>query len=163
MIYSSEEENKIIIDNMNLIRDTAMKFKPRNYHHFEELVQIASIGMLKAIRAWDGERNFSTLAVVVMRRQIMNYIRSMSRHFHVFPLSTTPNDSLIYFQEENPTDYLPDNLTKEERTIYLMRLERYTNREIADVLGLTYKEFKDILRSMIRKVKDANETPNTIR
>lgn len=162
MNIDTDEENKIITDNINLIRSTAMMFSPKTEHHLEELMQIGSIGMLKALRTWDGERNFSTLAVVIMRRDIMNYLRGISRHFGVIPIGMMASN-LVYYPEENPTEYLPDNLTHEERTIFVMRLERYTNREIADYLELTAKQFKDILRSLSHKVKRANEAKNSIR
>lgn len=62
--------------NMGLVRSIALRFKDRGVE-YEDLVQIGSIGMLKAIRSFDIERGtvFSTYAVPLIIGEIRRFIR----------------------------------------------------------------------------------------
>lgn len=61
---------------MGLVRSIALRFKDRGVE-YEDLVQIGSIGMLKAIRSFDIERGtvFSTYAVPLIIGEIRRFIR----------------------------------------------------------------------------------------
>lgn len=62
--------------NLGLVRSIALKFKDRGVE-YEDLVQIGSIGMLKAIRSFDLEKGtvFSTYAVPLIIGEIRRFIR----------------------------------------------------------------------------------------
>jgi RNA polymerase sporulation-specific sigma factor len=67
---------KLICDNMGLVRSIALKFSQRGCE-YEDLVQIGTIGMLKAIRSFDLERGtaFSTYAVPLILGEIRRHLR----------------------------------------------------------------------------------------
>ncbi len=67
---------QLVIDNMALVRSVALKFKDRGTE-YEDLVQIGTIGMLKAIRSFDTERGtaFSTYAVPLIVGEIRKHLR----------------------------------------------------------------------------------------
>lgn len=67
---------KLICDNMGLVRHIALKFCGRGCE-YEDLVQIGTIGMLKAIRSFDLERGtaFSTYAVPLILGEIRRHLR----------------------------------------------------------------------------------------
>ena len=67
---------RLVVDNMALVRSVAIKFKDRGTE-FEDLVQIGTIGMLKAIRSFDVERGtaFSTYAVPLIVGEIRKHLR----------------------------------------------------------------------------------------
>lgn len=67
---------QLVIDNMALVRSVAVKFKDRGTE-YEDLVQIGTIGMLKAIRSFDTERGtaFSTYAVPLIVGEIRKHLR----------------------------------------------------------------------------------------
>lgn len=67
---------KLICDNMGLVRHIALKFCGRGCE-YEDLVQIGTIGMLKAIRSFDLERRtaFSTYAVPLIVGEIRRHLR----------------------------------------------------------------------------------------
>ena len=67
---------RLIVDNMPLVRSVALKFKDRGTE-YEDLVQIGTIGMLKAIRSFDVERGtaFSTYAVPLIVGEIRKHLR----------------------------------------------------------------------------------------
>ena len=62
--------------NLGLVRSIALKFRDRGVE-YEDLVQIGSIGMLKAIRSFDLEKGtaFSTYAVPLIIGEIRRFIR----------------------------------------------------------------------------------------
>ena len=67
---------QLVVDNMALVRSVAIKFKDRGTE-FEDLVQIGTIGMLKAIRSFEVERGtaFSTYAVPLIVGEIRKHLR----------------------------------------------------------------------------------------
>lgn len=67
---------RMVVDNMGLVRSVAMKFRDRGTE-FEDLLQIGTMGMIKAIRSFDCERGtaFSTYAVPLIIGEIRRYLR----------------------------------------------------------------------------------------
>lgn len=67
---------KLICNNMGLVRVVAMKFRDRGTE-FEDLVQIGIIGMIKAIRSFElsRETTFSTYAVPLIVGEIRRHLR----------------------------------------------------------------------------------------
>lgn len=73
---SEEAEEKLILLNMGLVKSIATRFVGRGTD-FEDLVQIGSIGLLKAIRTFDAARGcaFSTYAVPLIFGEIRRFLR----------------------------------------------------------------------------------------
>lgn len=67
---------RLVIENMGLVRSVAVKFRDRGTE-FEDLVQIGTIGMIKAIRSFDCGRGtaFSTYAVPLIVGEIRRHLR----------------------------------------------------------------------------------------
>ena len=67
---------ELMTTNLGLVRSIALKFKDRGVE-YEDLVQIGSIGMLKAIRSFDLEKGtvFSTYAVPLIIGEIRRFLR----------------------------------------------------------------------------------------
>ena len=67
---------ELMTNNLGLVRSIAYKFRDRGVE-YEDLVQIGSIGMLKAIRSFDLEKGtaFSTYAVPLIIGEIRRFIR----------------------------------------------------------------------------------------
>ena len=67
---------RLVIENMGLVRSVAVKFRDRGTE-FEDLVQIGTMGMIKAIRSFDCERGtaFSTDAVPLIIGEIRRHLR----------------------------------------------------------------------------------------
>ena len=72
----SSAESELIEENMGLVRNVARRFLDRGTE-YEDLVQIGSIGMLKAIRSFSLERGtaFSTYAVPLIVGEIRRHLR----------------------------------------------------------------------------------------
>ena len=67
---------ELMTSNLGLVRSIALKFRDRGVE-YEDLVQIGSIGMLKAIRSFDFGKGtaFSTYAVPLIIGEIRRFIR----------------------------------------------------------------------------------------
>lgn len=67
---------ELIKNNMGLVRGIAYKFRDRGTE-YEDLVQLGTIGMLKAIHSYDEERGtaFSTYAVPLIIGEIRKFLR----------------------------------------------------------------------------------------
>ena len=76
-IKGDEKATEILMtNNLGLVRSVALKFRDRGVE-YEDLVQIGSIGMLKAIRSFDLDKGtvFSTYAVPLIIGEIRRFIR----------------------------------------------------------------------------------------
>ena len=71
-----ELENEIIKNNMGLVAGIAKRYVNRGYE-LEEIIQVGSVGLLKAVRKFDKSYNvqFSTYAVPMIIGEIKRFIR----------------------------------------------------------------------------------------
>jgi len=71
-----EATETLIVENVALVKSIALKFRDRGTE-FEDLMQIGTIGMIKAIRSFDMERGtaFSTYAVPLIVGEIRRHLR----------------------------------------------------------------------------------------
>ena len=67
---------KLVVDNMGLVRSVAHKFRDRGTE-LEDLIQIGTMGMIKAIHSFDCDRGtaFSTYAVPLIVGEIRRHLR----------------------------------------------------------------------------------------
>lgn len=67
---------ELIKDNMGLVKSIVMRFRDRGVE-YDDLVQIGSIGMIKAARSFDFSYNnaFSTYAVPLITGEILRFLR----------------------------------------------------------------------------------------
>lgn len=72
----AEAEARLVEENLGLVRKVARRFPDRGVE-FEDLVQIGTIGMIKAIRSFSTERGtlFSTYAVPLIIGEIRRHLR----------------------------------------------------------------------------------------
>ena len=71
-----DAEEQLVNENSGLVRSVAMRFKGRGIE-FEDLIQIGTLGLVKAIRSFDTERGFafSTYAVPLIMGEIKRTLR----------------------------------------------------------------------------------------
>ncbi|MBQ8409800.1 MAG: sigma-70 family RNA polymerase sigma factor [Clostridia bacterium] len=81
LIYLAQQGDEgatetLIVENTALVKSIALKFRDRGTE-FEDLMQIGTIGMIKAIRSFDIERGtaFSTYAVPLIVGEIRRHLR----------------------------------------------------------------------------------------
>lgn len=100
-----EAEGEMIEENMGLVRMIAKRFLDRGTD-YEDLLQIGTIGMLKAIRSFEAERGtvFSTYAVPLIIGEIRRHLRDdgpikVSRMYKRWGLSLMHEKERIMAQE----------------------------------------------------------------
>lgn len=78
-VVSEEETSEIVRQYMPLVRQIARRYSQFNPDCLEDLVQVGSIGLLKAIKYYDPNRarsaSFKTLATCYIRGEIRHYLR----------------------------------------------------------------------------------------
>ena len=120
-------EEKILVLNFGLVNGIAHRFKGRGCD-FEDLVQIGSIGLIKAIRSFDISRGnaFSTYAVPLIIGEIRRFLRD-------------------------------DGTVKVSRIKKRMGAALMHERELAERLGITQEEASDAMDST-SAVRSLSET-----
>ena len=73
---SERAMEELVVLNMGLVRSLAIRFRDRGTE-MEDLIQIGTIGMIKAIRSFDSSRGttFSTYAVPLIVGEIRRHLR----------------------------------------------------------------------------------------
>ena len=73
---SMEATEQLIEENIGLVRSIALRFRDRGCEH-EDLIQIGTIGMIKAVRSFDLSRGttFSTYAVPLIFGELRRHMR----------------------------------------------------------------------------------------
>ena len=72
----TEAESRLVSDNIGLVRSIALRFRGRGIET-EDLIQIGTLGLIKAIRSFDADRGFafSTYAVPLIMGEIKRTLR----------------------------------------------------------------------------------------
>ena len=137
-----------------------LQLKTKNYFFYggdkEDVLQEAMIGLLKAINAYDENKNasFTTFAILCIKRQIITAIKSSNSgknkilNMAMYSPETEDNSNIAYetksFNFYNPEEiylskerfrllnqYLKNNLSKMENEIFEYMLSEMTYTEIA--------------------------------
>jgi RNA polymerase sigma-B factor len=120
---------------MPLVRQIARRYSQYNPDSLEDLVQVGSIGLLKAVKYYDPNRarsaSFKTLATCYIRGEIRHYLRDHCSLVQVPRKLTEMNAHLTQIEEK---------LTKS-----LHRAP--TTQELADASGLTVTEILEAQQS----------------
>ncbi len=81
MKMEKKEREKLILDNISLVKKVASKIYyrlPKGDIEFDDLVNVGVIGLMKAIQKYDKDKaKFSTYAYIKIRGEILDYLRSL--------------------------------------------------------------------------------------
>ncbi len=127
--------DQVVRDFMPLVRQIARRYSQFNPENFEDLMQVGSIGLLKAVKYYDPNRarsaSFKTLATCYIRGEIRHYLRDHCSLVQVPRRLTEINSQLTQIEER---------LTK--------KLGRSpSTRELADASGHSMQEVLEAQRS----------------
>lgn len=148
----------VIKQHKNMVHAIAYRFRPPQGFDYDDLVQIGYIGLWKASRRFVEEKGtkFSTYAYATIKNEITHFIRTNAKHDHEylpdhFDETVSGTDADMDRQIINTT--IIRQLMREERWIVWLLLLGYTQREIADVLGLTQPNICQRIRRLRVKYK----------
>ena len=123
---------KLVMDNMGLVRTVAVKFRDRGTE-LEDLMQIGTMGMIKAIHSFDTSRGtaFSTYAVPLIVGEIRRHLR---------------DDGLI--RVSRGTRHTGMLLMRERARIATEEGREATVGELADLVGVSVEDAAMALEAM---------------
>jgi RNA polymerase sigma factor (sigma-70 family) len=153
--------NKLINDNMGLVKSIVRKFRPKSKLEHDEYLQCGRIGLWEAARIHKPELGaFSTIAypriVWEILAQIKKHDKFKSRHPEYLPneyIGTHNVGDII----QSFWETMPENLTEEELNIIVMLSQGYKRNEIYKEIGISQTKFDNVLNTAIRKIKRANK------
>jgi RNA polymerase sigma factor (sigma-70 family) len=153
------KEEDVIEENKGMAIDLVNRFYNKSpMYDFEDLLQVALMSMVKAHRAYETDKSlFSTFATVCMRNDLIKFINKNKKPKNKeIPLSDPMKNHLLSETEDDSDEYVPDSLTPQEMAIFYYKKRGYKDIEVRDILGVSRKEYKQIVISCFKKVIDSN-------
>ena len=148
----SDSEQEMVTQHYGLVVHQALNFVI-NKQDLDDYIQSGLIGLLKAIRNYNPDRSkFSTFATVCIRNEILKHAKKQKRQRRQIP-NTRPlyyKDGIRFWEAH------PDNLTDEEIHILKLKIENYTNKEIAEELACSKNDIKQKMKKLTNKLREAN-------
>ena len=126
----TEIRNQIMELNFGLVQKEAYHWMNQCNESYEDLLQVGSIGLLRAIERFDLEKGnaFSSFAMPYIRGEIQHYLRDKSCTLRIPRRWLELRQQSVYFIHNFREQYL----------------RQPTNAEIAQYLGVSPKEWQDI-------------------
>ena len=176
-----EARNKLIEHNIRLVVFLAKKYENTGYD-LEDLVSIGSIGLIKGINTYKMDKNIklATYCSRCIANEILMFLRKNKRRkteisfedalnydaegneLHLEDILGTEDD-IVYKEFENKIDKKLlekelNSLCDRERHIMKLRYglnntEEYTQKEVANMLGISQSYISRIEKKVIRKLK----------
>lgn len=176
-----EARNTLIVHNLRLVVFIAKKFENTRIN-LEDLISIGSLGLIKAIGTFKLDKNIklATYASRCIENEILMYLRKTHRIRQEISLdevlsidaegnemvlcdvlSDDAKSNLTKLTENEDVDNLYkalDKLTKREREIIVMRYglfdcEEKTQKEVADILGISQSYISRLEKRIIDKMR----------
>jgi RNA polymerase sporulation-specific sigma factor len=177
-----EARNILIEHNLRLVVFLAKKFDSTGYD-LEDLVSIGSLGLIKGIMTYKIDKNIrlATYASRCITNEILMYIRknknrksevsfedalnfdAEGNELHLEDIMGTDEDivhtELIKKQEKYELEKNLDALPERDKQIMTLRYglnntEEYTQKEVAELLGISQSYISRIEKKVIRKLKN---------
>lgn len=181
--HGDEDVKQLLIEhNLRLVVYIARKFNNTGID-IEDLVSIGTIGLIKAVRTFDVDKNIklATYASRCIENEILMYLRKNNKkrsevsfddplnidwdgnELKLSDIMGTESD-IIYknIEEEIDRQLLKDamrNLTKRERKILILRFgliksgNTKTQKDVADILGISQSYISRLEKRIIKKLK----------
>ena len=180
-----ESRNKLIEHNLRLVVFIAKKFISTGYD-LEDLVSIGSLGLIKGINTYKLDKNIhlATYASRCIQNEILMYIRKNKKRKSEISFEDALNKDNeggeMHLEDILGTseDYLSDEIIKKEskeiltkylkefperdRQIMILRYglfdtEEYTQKEVANALGISQSYISRIEKKVIKKLRQLME------
>ena len=147
-----KDEEELIHKNMGLVISLAKRFNPSNPQELDEYIQSGRIGLLIAIRKHNPELGaLSTIAWQYIRREIRKHIK----FYNKFKYNEIHNN-IPSHEEEGLWEYLPNNLTEQEKIVIKLKSMGHTMSEIEDKIQIRANKANKIFKTGIKKIQNAN-------
>ncbi len=177
---------KLIVHNLRLVVYIAKKFEPTGCGQ-EDLVSIGTIGLIKAVRSFDPDKNIrlATYASRCIENEILMYLRKMSNRPAEIsidePLSADRDGNELLLSDVISSDEEPigeklareserlrlmaeiEKLSERERTIMELRFglkggRELTQKEVAERIGISQSYISRLEKKIVKTIKLRLET-----
>lgn len=178
---NEEAKNQLIERNLRLVVYTAQKFENTNVN-IEDLISIGTIGLIKAISSFDGEKNIrvATYASRCIENEILMHLRKVSKtkrevsideplnidsdgnELTISDILSGEDDEVsknIEKQDEKSNlKYVLSELTEREKEIMYMRYglcgkHEMTQKEVAEYFDISQSYISRIEKKILGKLK----------
>ena len=178
---SIEAKNKLIEHNLRLVVFLAKKYESTGYD-MDDLISIGSIGLIKGIETYKIDKNIklATYASRCIANEILMYIRKNKKRNKEVSLEDSLNydseGNELHLEDVLGTDcdlvsdsYMEkieskfvaseiNKLNEREKQIMVMRYglnntKSYTQKEVADILGISQSYISRIEKKVIKNIK----------
>lgn len=142
----------------NIMEDYGLAMKIANSFYLKDpaydvhdLAQVAAMGIMKAYKNYDPAKgSFSTYAFQAGRNEILSSLKK-HRNYKIH------NKHESYLDDINPEEYISDNWTETDKSIFRLKLDGYTTKEIAENLNLTSFTVTNRIRAIREHIKKQND------
>lgn len=175
---NKDEQELILKKYKNLVKKTAGRYRMSGADR-EDLIQEGMIGLYKAIRDFNPEKNiyFHVFAQVCITRQIMTAVKTSNRQKHIplndyISLSSRIDEKNEYFLENINVDFskspeeiliekeknenikktIKEKLTEKEARIVNLFIRGFSYSEMADIVGISDKGISSTLQRAKKKL-----------
>ena len=144
-------ESDLIEEYAPLVISQALLFRSTNITSLDDYIQVGFIGLLKAIRHYNPNKNtkLSTFSTICIKRAIYKEYKKFSNEKNL-------NIDIPGKQDVNFWEFEPPNLTDIEKKVLGLRLQGYTYQEIGEKLNFTKSWASELLSSAFKKIRGAN-------
>ena len=160
-----ENRNKLIVHNLRLVVYIARKFDSAAVN-IEDLISIGTIGLIKAVNTFRPDKNIklATYASRCIENEILMYLRKNASQKNEVsidePLNIDwdGNELLLSDVLGSDGDEVGRGIEQREKQIMEMRFgmngyEEYTQKEVADALGISQSYISRLEKRIICKLK----------
>jgi RNA polymerase sporulation-specific sigma factor len=138
----------------------------------EDLIEEGKVGLYKAIEGYNNEVEFFTFASICIKRSIFKLLKKSSTYKQKILNEAIDinqdNDDSIYYQEEKDKDIVQNlineefeskitkfkhKLNEQDSTIFELKYNGFTYKEISEILNLDKKYIDNRLLSIRNKLK----------
>lgn len=173
--------NKLIEHNLRLVVFIAKKYES-SLETLEDLVSIGTIGLIKGINTYKIDKNIrlATYASRCISNEILMYLRKNKKRVYDISfeealsfdaegnelhlediISDTEDSTYKEYEKKTDIELLKDyltNLNARDRQIMIMRYglyntEEYTQKEVAEILGISQSYISRIEKKVIKKLR----------
>ena len=173
---SEEARNKLIEHNLRLVAHIVKKYESFN-ENTDDLISIGTIGLIKGINTFHRDKNIklATYASRCIDNEILMFLRknkkrkteisfedsinldSEGNELHLEDVFGT-EDNIVEKEYESIVDKEClineiENLSKRDKEILILRYGEYTQKEVADMLGISQSYISRIEKKAIKRLK----------
>lgn len=157
--------------NIKIAYKIANRYLTNYASEYEDIKQIALMGLWKAVSTFDNTHVFSTYAYTVISNEINYYLRTVKKNYNTISLKQEIKENItledILADKNNYIEKLENSLAienyisqirnsklkEQEKIVFELTLKGYKQRQIAKIIGCSQAEVSRKIRKLRSKIK----------